>query len=119
MTQDPFPVRVINFSAGGFCIACSDNGHMGERLLLELDSDEEQPDPILGVMNWATRTPDGHRIGCAFVNKQGHEAIRRVLSTHGTALHGLSGRPRFWLKVGLLVPVLGGFASLLKYLFTR
>lgn len=84
LDRHPFPVRIVNFSAGGFCIACprEERERAGERLLLEFDGEEAGSAFVVGRSVWLLDVGDSHRIGCTFVNREGHRLLRRMLSGH-------------------------------------
>jgi hypothetical protein len=73
------PVRVTDFSNGGFCMVCAEQARVGDRLVLELPSEQDQPSPILAKANWTSKTSEGYKVGCEFLSNEAPGRMRRCV----------------------------------------
>ncbi|MBM4090685.1 MAG: PilZ domain-containing protein, partial [Planctomycetes bacterium] len=73
------PVRVVNLSAGGFCLACSQPARVDERFRLELQGENDTKISILARARWQTEVAEGYHIGCTFVHRDGLRHFREAL----------------------------------------
>jgi hypothetical protein len=105
LTRANFPVRVTDFSDGGFCMLCAEEARVGDRFALELQSERDQRSPILAKANWTSKTPEGYKIGCEFLGNEAPGRMRRCVGDAAGA-HPCSVRRWSWrlaLAAGIVV----------------
>jgi len=75
-------VRVVNFSAGGFCaLATTSVATAGERLMVRLPGeDSANPKVIRAKVVWANRLDDGQAIGCTFFARDDYLRMQSMVN---------------------------------------
>lgn len=78
---DSVPVRLLDYSTGGFRLTSPHTATTGQRLLLRFGEGQQTSDLVVAKTMWQARTADGHQIGCTFVNRDGHRVFQDFLQT--------------------------------------
>lgn len=108
LSEVSIPVRLVNISAGGFCIRCSQSGHVGERLLLELEDGRRAPVSAHARAVWQLAAAEGWLIGCVWATRKDHDLVRRSVAWNAASerADGSCPRRRPAVRLAVLVAVL-------------
>ena len=74
-TVEFVPAKIFDVSEGGFCIVVPESQDVNQRLMIHLDRSKGKKKPIIGQVRWQTKTDDGYRVGCTFVEADSHLAL--------------------------------------------
>jgi hypothetical protein len=78
LAEKNVPVRIRDYSAGGFCMFGSTPANSGQRLLLHVTMPDGTDVAIPGKVQWRFGYEDGYLFGCAYLNHQGYSSFRAI-----------------------------------------
>jgi hypothetical protein len=101
--------RIANLSPNGCCLLMSNTVQENERLLLEINQDEDSRDPVSALVKWQRPNGDNSLVGCLFLGTDGYKRLQACLPDQQS--HNRSDSFRWKLLAAvLLTGLLSAFA---------
>jgi len=80
---DSFPVRITDYSKGGFCMTSGHPSTVGGAVTVELDAADDSVPPISGKVCWQDERDGEYVLGCSLKRAQDVELLRRFCGVSG------------------------------------